>query len=215
PRATLNMIAQACRTADVALISDEVYDTMVWEGQHLSPRALPGMAEHCFVVGSMSKSHAMTGWRCGWVIGPAEAIRRVLDLSTINTYGVPGFIQDAAEFALRQGAAIETRVAEVFRRRRGLTARVLEGQDAVRLIPADGAMYAMLDIRATGLSGEAFANLLLDRRGIAVMPGESFGASAAGHVRVALTVEDERLEAALGEIVALTRELRDPAAVAG
>jgi arginine:pyruvate transaminase len=69
----------------------------------------------------------------------------------------------------------------------------LARQDTVTAIPAQGAMYLMLDVRRTGLSGRAFAEALLDARRIAVMPGESFGISAAGHIRVALTVEDERL----------------------
>ena len=77
----------------------------------------------------------------------------------------------------------------------------------MRPIPADGAMYVMLDIRATGLSGEDFANRLLDTHHVAVMPGESFGQAAAGHVRVALTVDDERLAQAVGKLVALAQKL--------
>lgn len=207
PRETLEMIADVVRAHGLGLVSDEVYDSQVWEGTHLSPRALPGMAEHCFVIGSMSKSHAMTGFRLGWVIGPEEAIARILDLATVNTYGVPGFIQDAAEWALREGEEIETQVAEVFRRRRALAQAALAGCEAVRLIPPRGAMYVMLDIRATGLSGEDFANRLLDELRIAVMPGESFGASAAGHIRVALTVDDGALARALAQIASFAERL--------
>lgn len=207
PRETHEMIADICRAHDMALISDEVYDTMVWDGEHVSPRALPGMAEHTFVIGSMSKSHAMTGWRVGWIIGPVHAIERILDLSTINTYGVPGFIQDAAQYALEEGADIEAEVRAVFERRLKIVDRELDGQNAVRLIPARGAMYAMLDLRATGLSGEDFANRLLDETMIAVMPGESFGRSAAGHIRVALTVDDDSLAAALGRLAAFANSL--------
>lgn len=208
PMETMQMIVDVCQTHDVALISDEVYDTMVWAGEHISPRALPGMADNCFVIGSMSKSHAMTGWRVGWILGPEHAIERILDLSTVNTYGVPGFIQDAADFALREGAEIEAEVASVFRRRMQKVAAVLAGQNAVRMIPASGAMYIMLDIRATGISGDDFADRLLDERGIAVMPGESFGASSAGHLRVALTISDEKLVAAVEELVAFAAELQ-------
>ncbi len=197
PRHTLQDIADVVTARDMWLISDEVYDSQVWEGAHLSPRALPGMAERTLVIGSMSKSHAMTGSRIGWIVGPEEVITCLVDLATNTTYGVPGYIQDAALFALQVGAELELQVAEPFRRRRAIAERVLAAQDVVRMIPAQGAMYVMLDIRGTGMSGEDFANALLDAHHIAVMPGESFGASAAGHVRVAMTLEDSRFEAAL------------------
>ncbi|MEP5168520.1 MAG: pyridoxal phosphate-dependent aminotransferase [Shimia thalassica] len=199
-RETLEGIAQVCKDHDLWLISDEVYDTQVWEGTHLSPRALPGMAERTLVVGSMSKSHAMTGSRVGWICGPKDAIENLVNLATHTTYGVAGFIQDAADFALNQGQDLEDKIAEPFRRRRLIAKDILDGQNTVGLIPAQGAMYIMLDIRATGLSGEDFANRLLDEHLIAVMPGESFGQSAAGHVRVAMTVDDESFARALTQL---------------
>ena len=200
PLETLQGIADVCIEQDIWLISDEVYDTQVWEGTHVSPRALPGMAERTLVIGSMSKSHAMTGSRIGWIIGPKDAIASLIDLATNTTYGVPGFIQDAALFALNT-EPLEAQVAAPFLRRREIAERVIGSQQIVRMIPAQGAMYVMLDVRATGMDGEAFANALLDQHRIAVMPGESFGASAAGHVRVAMTVDDARFAAALTTLV--------------
>ncbi|WP_282118363.1 pyridoxal phosphate-dependent aminotransferase [Ruegeria atlantica] len=199
-RETLDGIAGVCRDRDLWLISDEVYDTQVWEGEHISPRTLPGMAERTLVVGSMSKSHAMTGSRCGWVVGPEEVIAHLINLATHTTYGVPGFIQDAASFALSAGHDLEEEIAAPFRRRRALAVEILATQNTIGLVPAQGAMYLMLDIRAAGLSGEAFANALLDTHAIAVMPGESFGTAAAGHVRVAMTIDDDRFAAALRTI---------------
>ena len=197
PRDTLEGIAEVVTKRDMWLISDEVYDTQVWDGAHLSPRALPGMAERTLVIGSMSKSHAMTGSRIGWIVGPEDAITCLVDLATNTTYGVPGYIQDAALFGLRTGVSLEAQVAEPFRRRRAIVDRILSSQTVLRMIPAQGAMYVMLDVRATGLNGEEFAFALLDAHQIAVMPGESFGRSAAGHVRVAMTQEDSRFESAL------------------
>lgn len=205
-RATLEGIADVCQRHDLWLISDEVYDTQVWEGDRLSPRALPGMAERTLVVGSMSKSHAMTGSRCGWLIGPQEVIAHLITFATHTTYGVPGFIQDASVFALTQGPEFEEDIAAPFRRRRAIAQRVLAGQNTVGLIPAQGAMYLMLDIRATGMSGDDFANALLDTHHIAVMPGESFGAAAAGHIRVAMTIEDAAFEAALQQLCAFAEQ---------
>ena len=204
-RKTLKMICDVCLKNDVILVSDEVYDTQIWEGEHISPRSLKGMADNCFVIGSMSKSHAMTGWRIGWIIGPKDAIERILNLSTVNTYGVPGFIQDAATFALTQGSKLETEVANVFRTRLQLARDILTGEQNIRLIPAQGAMYLMLDIRATGLSGDAFASQLLEAEHIAVMPGESFGESAAGHIRVAMTIPNEDFTRALKRLIAFAK----------
>lgn len=187
---TLRDIAQICIAQDLWLISDEVYDTQVWEGTHQSPRALPDMAQRTLVVGSMSKSHAMTGSRCGWIVGPEPAIEPLINLATHTTYGVPGFIQDAACFALDQGTAFEAEIAEPFRRRRDLAKDILAAQNTVGLVPAQGAMYLMLDVRATEMTGEQFAHDLLETHHIAVMPGESFGNSASGHIRVAMTVDD-------------------------
>ncbi|SFS57384.1 arginine:pyruvate transaminase [Sulfitobacter marinus] len=196
-RPTLDAIAQVCKDNALWLISDEVYDTQVWNGTHISPRALPDMADKTLVVGSMSKSHAMTGSRCGWIIGPEDAVEHLTNLATHTTYGVPGYIQDAAEFALNQGPAFEEDIAAPFKRRRVLAQDIIAQQNAVSLVPADGAMYLMLDIRSTGMSGEDFAYALLDTHHIAVMPGESFGTAAAGHIRVAMTIEDSAFAQAL------------------
>ncbi len=152
----------------------------------------------------------MTGSRIGWVIGPEEIVTHLTNLATHTTYGVPGFIQDAALFALDLGSAFEAEIAEPFRRRRVLAQGVLARHNRVTAVPSAGAMYLMLDVSPTGMSGEAFADALLDTHHIAVMPGESFGAAAAGHIRVAMTIEDRAFEAALATLCAFAQELSKP-----
>jgi len=195
--ATMQAIAEYVQRNELTLISDEVYDTQIWSGAHVSPRALPNMAERTIVIGSMSKSHAMTGSRIGWVIAPKEAIENMIDLATNTTYGVAGFVQDAALFALSQGEVFEEEIAAPFKRRREIALNIVQGFPNIPMIAPCGGMYLMLDMRKTGLSGIEFANRLLDERSIAVMPGESFGNSAAGHVRVAMTIADDRFGDAL------------------
>ena len=159
------------------------------------------MVDRTLVVGSMSKSHAMTGSRVGWVVGPEEMIGHMISLATNTTYGVPGFLQEASVFALNQGQTLEDDIAAPFQRRRDAALALLATQQLVKAVPPDGAMYLMLDIRATGMGGEDFANALLDTHRIAVMPGESFGTAASGHIRVAMTVEDSAFLDALSQIL--------------
>lgn len=205
-RDTLEGIATLCQTNDLWLISDEVYDTQIWQGRHITPRSLEGMRERTLVVGSMSKSHAMTGSRIGWLIGPEEVVAHLMNLSTHTTYGVAGFVQQAALSALKLGIGFEQEIAQPFRRRREIAIKCIEQSNVVGMIPPQGAMYMMLDIRNTGMSGDEFANALLEKHHIAVMPGESFGVAAAGHLRVALTVDDQRLVQALKTLVRFAEE---------
>lgn len=199
--ASLAGIAAIAQAHDLWVISDEVYDSQVWSGHHQPIAGLPGMAERTLTVGSLSKSHAMTGSRLGWLCGPREVIAHLITLATHTTYGVPGYIQEAGLFALAQGDAAEATVAAPFRRRRDMVLARITGHKLLRAIPPEGAMYVMLDIRATGLSGDAFAAQLLEAEHVAVMPGESFGRAAAGHVRVALTLPDDLFEQAIARLI--------------
>jgi arginine:pyruvate transaminase len=167
------------------------------------------MQERTLVIGSMSKSHAMTGSRIGWVVGSPDMIRHLIDFATNTTYGVAGFVQEAALFALAQGVKFEENIAAPFKRRREMTLDILKGFKTVKAIDPQGGMYVMLDIRATSLSGIEFANRLLDRHHIAVMPGESFGQSAAGHLRIAMTIADGAYRDALRTLCQFATEFAD------
>ena len=207
--ATLSHIREACLTQDLWCLSDEVYDSQIHEGRHISPRQLAGMAERTLVIGSLSKSHIMTGFRLGWLIGPPDMIGAMTDLTNATTYGEPGFVQDAAIAALGL-ESVEKESAALYGSRRRAVLDALANRNSLRVSPPSGAMYVMLDIRATGLSGLDFAHLLLAEDKIATMPGESFGAAAAGHVRVALTVPEETLIPAIARIADRAASLQAP-----
>lgn len=206
-RQTLDGIAEVITDAGMWLISDEVYDSQVWQGAHISPRALPGMAERTLVIGSLSKSHAMTGSRLGWALGPEEIISHLHSLSNTTNYGIPGYIQEAGVYALSLGAAFEAEIGAPFRRRRDILVNQLDGQTALKAAPPEGAMYVMVDVSGTGLSGAGFAERLLETAHIAVMPGNSFGQAGANHVRVALTLPDEEFADAIRRMVAFAATL--------
>lgn len=205
--ASLAGIAAIAQAHDLWVISDEVYDSQVWNGSHQPIASLPGMAERTLTVGSLSKSHAMTGSRLGWLCGPKPVIAHLITLATHTTYGVPGYIQEAGLFALAQGPEAEAAVAAPFLRRRDLLLARIAGHKVLRAIPPEGAMYVMLDIRATGLSGDDFAAQLLEAEQVAVMPGESFGRAAAGHVRVALTLPDDLFAEAVARLIGFAESM--------
>lgn len=207
PMEKIKLIADVAQRHHLWVISDEVYDTQVWQGEHVSIRSLKGMADRCFVIGSMSKAFAMTGFRIGWLVGPEEVMQDIAELITVVTFGVPEFVQDAALHALQKSHELEQQIAAPFKRRRAAALEILKGRNAVSLSPPDGAMYLMLNIRQSGMSGKDFADLLLARERVAVMPGESFGATASGHVRVAMTENEDKLTDALDRLASLVESL--------
>ena len=183
-RRSLEALADICRRHDLWLLSDEVYWTL-GGGEHLSPRALPGMAERTLVINSMSKSHGMTGWRIGWLTGPSELIRLTIDLNLVITYGLTDFVSRAAAEALENDFGVAEIAARYAARRKAFLAEI-EGSNQITVRGSEGGMYIMLDVRDVEPDCEAFAWNLLDAEKIAVMPGSSFGDAAAGHIRISL-----------------------------
>jgi arginine:pyruvate transaminase len=180
--ATLEGIADVCRRHDLWLISDEVYWT-ISGSPHLSPRALGAMAERT-LVNSMSKSHGMTGWRIGWLTGPAEAITRLISLNLVSTYGLADFVSRAAIEALENGYGV-AEIAERYAGRRKVFLDAMEKVEGIAVNGSQGGMYVMLDVSAIEPDGETFAWGLLKDESVSVMPGASFGAPAS-QIRVSL-----------------------------
>ncbi|GAB2720986.1 pyridoxal phosphate-dependent aminotransferase [Halomonas garicola] len=189
-------VATLCRRHDLWLISDEVYAELIFEGDHLCAAGLPDMAERTVVVNSLSKSHAMTGWRLGWVLGPEALIGHLSHLALCMLYGCPDFVQDAACSALEQQPPQLDAMREAYRARRDAVCDALGDCPAVEVVKPAAGMFMMVDVRATGLSSQAFADRLLDEQGVSVLSGEAFGPSAAGFVRLSLTVDEAQLRAA-------------------
>ncbi|QFT85369.1 Arginine--pyruvate transaminase AruH [Halomonas sp. THAF12] len=201
-------IAALCRRHDLWLISDEVYAELIFEGKHVCAASLPDMASRTVVIDSLSKSHAMTGWRLGWVLGPAPLIEHMSHLALCMLYGCPDFIQDAARDALREPLPELDAMRETYRGRRDAVVAALAGCPALEVITPAAGMFLMIDIRATGLSSQAFADRLLDEQGVSVLSGEAFGPSAAGFVRLSLTVDVARLNDACQRLARVAERAR-------
>ncbi|APC21147.1 arginine--pyruvate aminotransferase AruH, partial [Pseudomonas protegens] len=201
PRATWEALAALCIEHDLWLICDEVYSELLYEGEHVSPASLPGMAERTATLNSLSKSHAMTGWRLGWVVAPTALAAHLENLALCMLYGSPEFIQDAAVVALEQPLPQLQEMAQAYRQRRDLVCDCLADCPGARPLKPDGGMFVMVDIRATGLSAQAFSERLLDEQGVSVLAGEAFGPSAAGHIRLGLVLQADDLREACRRIV--------------
>jgi arginine:pyruvate transaminase len=200
-------IAELCRRHDLWLLSDEVYEDLAFARPHVSPWSLPGMAERTVVVSSLSKSHAMPGFRFGWIIGPVELSGHLFNLLLSMTYGSPAFIQDGVLPALEQELPEVAALRETYRNRAGLLSQILAEAPKCRLTPPEGGMFVLLDIRGTGLGSEDFAFALLEQENVAVLPCDGFGPSAVGHLRISLTAPEPRLIDAGRRIVRFARTL--------
>jgi arginine:pyruvate transaminase len=200
-------VAEICRKHDLWLVSDEVYEDLAFARPHLSPWSLPDMAERTVVVSSLSKSHAMPGFRLGWVIGPPELSRHLFTLLLSMTYGTPPFIQEGALAALSGELPEVAALRDDYRRRAELMSGILSAAPNCRVIPPEGGMFVLLDVRATGLAARPFASALLESEDVAVLPCDAFGPSAAGHLRISLTEPDHRLAEAGHRIVRFARSL--------
>jgi arginine:pyruvate transaminase len=199
-------IAQLCRERDLWLLSDEVYEDLAFARPHVSPWSLPEMAERTIVVSSLSKSHAMAGFRFGWVIGPPQLARHLFDFLLCMNFGGPPFIQDGALVALDKELPEVAALRETYRRRALMLAGMLADAPNCRVIPPEGGMFVLFDVRGTGRGAEDFARQLLLREDVALLPCDGFGPSAVGHLRIALTAPEPCLEEAGRRIVRFARE---------
>jgi len=205
--AEMAAIAALCRARDLWLLSDEVYEDLAFARPHVGAWSLPDMAERTAVVSSLSKAHAVPAYRLGWVVGPPDLIRHIGNLLLSVTYGSPAFLQDGALAALSVELPEVAALHEDYRRRAVLMSRLLAAAPQCRVVPPEGGMFVMLDIRATGLSADAFARGLLDRERVAVLPCDGFGASAEGHLRISLGASDDRIAEAGARIVRYAQRL--------
>jgi arginine:pyruvate transaminase len=200
-------IAELCRSHDLWLLSDEVYEDLAFARPHVSPWSLPGMAERTVVVSSLSKSHAAPGFRLGWVIGPPALQQHLFNLLLCMTYGSPGFVQEGALAALQHDLAEVATLRADYQLRAATMCRVLADAPNCRVVPPEGGMFVLLDIRNTGLGSEEFALALLESELVAVLPCDGFGSSGAGHLRIALCAPEPRLEEAGERIVRFAQRL--------
>jgi arginine:pyruvate transaminase len=194
-------LGEIARAHNLWILSDEVYEELVFDGTTFhSPLADPALADRVIGAASISKSHAAPGLRSGWCVGPAEFISRALPLAETLLFGNQPFIADATARALAQPSPVARGMAGRYAARAAALHGRLHGVAGLAVHRPDAGMFALIDVRATGLPGEDFALALLEAEGVAVMPGESFGKGLAGWLRISLTQPDAVLEQAAARI---------------
>ncbi|NBZ88342.1 pyridoxal phosphate-dependent aminotransferase [Stagnihabitans tardus] len=201
-REDLMALGRLAREHNLWILSDEVYEELIFGGEFLSPLDIPDFAERTIVVSSISKSHAAPGFRSGWAVGPGEFMARLLPVAETMLFGNQPFIADMTALAVSRPSPVAPGMVERFSRRARLLKEALHGVNAVHVHEPQAGMFSVVDIRATGLSGEDFARKLLLEERVAVMPGESFGPSLNGWLRISLTRSDAEITEACRRIAA-------------
>ena len=201
-------IGKLCEKHDLWIISDEVYATLTYGNTvFASPFDMAELEKRTVVVSSISKSHAMPGFRCGWIAASEDFVNRAIPVTETMLFGSQPFLEDATAFALDNHFPEVDAMKRDYERRAKAIVAGLKGAKKVSARMPEGGMFVMVDVRGTGLSGEDFAWKLLKEENVVTMPGESFGAGGAGHLRLALTVDEEQIKEACKRIARLMERL--------
>jgi aspartate/methionine/tyrosine aminotransferase len=206
-------LAELAVKHDLWVLSDEIYARILYSGEYLSMLRYPGMLERTLIIDGFSKSFAMTGWRLGYVVAPAEVVP-ALTMMVVNTYTcVAEFLQYAAIDALRDREGNTEQMVGEFSRRREQFARDLNRVPGFRCLPPDGAFYAWVDITGTGMSAEDLCRILLEDAGVAVIPGAAFGEAGKNFIRFSFASSMETLRDAVDRIAKVSAAWQGTVAV--
>jgi aminotransferase len=199
PRAELEGIARLAVEHDLVVAVDEVYSRLVYNTEHISIAALPGMQERTILLDGFSKAYAMTGWRIGYVAAPSRVLEAMLKIHQYTIMCAGTTAQEAALEALRHGEDDVKAMHDDYERRGRM---LVAGLNRIGLPACEpkGAFYAFPYIGGTGMSDEEFAEKLLFEEKVAVVPGSSFGAAGQGYIRCAYCTAYDQLEEALVRI---------------
>jgi aspartate/methionine/tyrosine aminotransferase len=191
--AELAVIGQLARRHDLWLICDEVYAGLAAGGR--VPSLAAELPERVVTLGSLSKSHAMTGWRVGWLVGPRQLAVHAEHLAMCMLFGLPGFIQEAAVTALGLADEAEARVRAYCALRQERFAAAIRGIPGLRPLMPEAGMFMLIDVSGTGLSGAEFVRAFYEAERVSVMDGAAFGHAAAHCVRVCFATDEETIAA--------------------
>jgi len=183
--------------------ADEVYALMTFQDKHVSLLNCVADLDNVIVINSLSKSHAMSGWRVGWAVTSVPMAQALTRFSGSSLFGISQFVQDAAAHALQNDSAEIEPMRLAYQQRRDYVAARIKQIPGLQLSLPSGGMFAMIDVQGTGHDGESFSRALLAQHHIAVLPGICFGPSTRHYVRLSLTEDVAVLAAAMDRIAQL------------
>ena len=201
----IKAIAELAIKHDLWVITDDVYSELVFEGEYCAMASIPAMTERLVSLGSLSKSHAMTGWRTGWAIAPPALIGHFYNTALTMLYGLPGFIQAGGICALTDAWDKRLQMREIYAGRREISLNLLRDIPKIQPLSPQAGMFMLVDIRETGLSSQDFVDQLYQQQGVRVLSASAFGACAEGFVRISFALDEKELAEGLhriGEFVA-------------
>lgn len=196
PPDKLRAVAELAQKHDLAVLTDEIYSELNYDGDHLSIASLPGMKERTIFLHGFSKAFAMTGWRVGYACAPAPMIAAMMKIHQYSIMCAPTVAQEAALEALRNGGNAMREMRDSYRARRDFFVTELNRIGLDCLMP-HGAFYAFPSVAKTGMSATEFAEELLKAERVAVVPGEAFGPGGKGFVRCCYATSADELREAL------------------
>ena len=205
-RQTLLEVAKIAEQHDLIVVSDEIYDRLIYGVDHVCFATLPNMRARTITLGGFSKAYAMTGWRIGYVCAPDQILQGLTRIHQYTIMSAPTTAQYAALEALKNGEDFIKEMVAEYDRRRHL---IVDGFNHIGLptFEPKGAFYAFPKVSVTGLDDETFANRLLAEEKVAVVPGNAFGAGGEGFVRACYATSYEQIEEALRRIERFARRL--------
>jgi aspartate/methionine/tyrosine aminotransferase len=209
PRDVVEQIVELCQKHDLYLLSDECYDQIVFEGEHVSPASFCEDGRVLSVF-TFSKTYAMTGYRVGYVVANAEIADVMNKILEANMSCVTSFVQKAAEAALTGPQEPVRKMVGAYKRRRDLVDDILRQYGMWTSRPR-GAFYAMADVSAAGMDSRTFAFKLLEETKVAVAPGTAFGETAQDFVRISLASSDDDLREGIGRMNGFIKSMSDTA----
>lgn len=198
-RQELEAIADVLRDTNIVVLSDEIYCMLTYQGEHVSIAQIDGMRERTIVIDGFSKSYAMTGWRLGWAMGPRELMKSICKIHQFGIMCAPTTAQFAGIEAIRTGDDDIIHMRSQYDIRRRFLVSELRSM-GLECFEPHGAFYVFPSIKSTGLTSEEFCNRLLQEQHVAVIPGDAFGESGAGHVRISYSYSMAHLREACSRI---------------
>ena len=199
-RQDLEAVAEVAQERDILVLSDEIYDRILYEGEHLSILSLPGMESHTILLGGFSKTYAMTGWRMGYGVMPRELTGQFAKLIINSNSCTAGFTQQAGIAALEGPQDAVHAMVAAFQKRRQVIVEGLNRIPGFRCLRPAGAFYVFPNVKGTGMSSKAVADCLLQEAGVAVLDGGDFGRQGEGYLRLSYANSVENIQGALERI---------------